>query len=74
MVRLHLYGDSDEDATIGTPIIKMPSFLKMTELAKNDESVKLTVFKEKQSSIEEDFGEFVNAEEPGEEDDRWLWA
>ena len=71
MVRLHLYGDADEDATTGTPIIKMPSFLKMTELAKNDESVKLTVFKEKQSSIEEDFGEFVNAEEPEEEDDRW---
>lgn len=71
MVRLHLYGDADEEAAPATPTVKLPSFLKMTELATNDDGVKLTIFKEKQNSIEEDFGSVFSEEEPEEEDDSW---
>lgn len=72
MVRLHLFGDTDEEATPGTPSTKIPSFLKMSELAKNDDGVKMTVFREKQQSIQEDFGDLVQQGDEEADDTGWV--
>lgn len=39
MVRLHMYGDRDQEAKDGTPVNKLPSFVAMAQLAKSDKAV-----------------------------------
>jgi predicted P-loop ATPase len=39
LVRLHLFGDQDEQAKVGTPVNKLPSHLAMMELATTDHRV-----------------------------------
>lgn len=41
LVRIHLFGGQDETAEKGTPGIKLPSFQAMSELAKENEKVRL---------------------------------
>ena len=36
LVRLHKFGDRDQEAKEGTPNSKLPSFIAMTKLASND--------------------------------------
>ncbi|MER2031012.1 MAG: virulence-associated E family protein [Solibacillus sp.] len=55
LVRLHLFDDLDEEAKPGTPINRMPSVKAMSEFAKKDERVKLTLAAERLKSVEEDF-------------------
>lgn len=55
LVRLHKFGDLDEDAKDGTPINKMPSYLAMQELAIADKEVKRIIVNEKIESAEHDF-------------------
>lgn len=50
LVRLHKYGDLDDEAKPDTPVNKLPSFVAMVNLASNDPRVK-------QQRLEEDFGE-----------------
>lgn len=57
LVRLHKFGDLDEDAKDGTPIVKMPSYLEMQELAMEDNEVKKKIVTEKIGSAADDFGE-----------------
>lgn len=40
LVRLHLFGAKDDDIVPGTPVVKMPSYSAMTELAIADEAVR----------------------------------
>lgn len=40
LVRLHLFGDKDDDIVPGTPVIKLPSYTAMTELAIADAAVR----------------------------------
>ena len=40
LVRLHLYREQDDQARAGTPAIRMPSYMAMSELARNDTEVK----------------------------------
>jgi len=42
LVRLHKFGDLDDDAKEGTPVNKLPSYLAMQELAEKDEMVRKT--------------------------------
>lgn len=46
LVRVHLFGQEDENATEGTPGNRMPSFTKMCEFAAQDEAVRLDLAKE----------------------------
>ena len=70
LVRLHKFRELDEDATQGTPTVKLPSYLKMLELASNDERVRLLKHRERQEEMKKDFGEYLS--EDGEaEEDRW---
>lgn len=39
LVRIHLFGDLDDDAKDGTPTVKRPSYQAMIELARKDEKV-----------------------------------
>lgn len=59
LVRIHLFGDKDEGAKEGTPTAKMPSFLAMTEFARNDKAVKLRLFEERTGEAVDDFAEVI---------------
>ena len=56
LVRLHKYGDLDDSAKAGTPVAKMPSFLSMSELARNDEKVRALLLEERRNAVSEMFG------------------
>lgn len=55
MVRLHKFGDLDEDKSSDTPITKMPSFLKMCEFAEQDKGCRATLNRERQAAAASDF-------------------
>ena len=62
LVRIHKFGVRDEEAKEGTPVNRTPSFTAMSELASEDETVKLTLGAERLSEAMEDF-EFDDEEE-----------
>ncbi|MGL5149746.1 MAG: VapE domain-containing protein, partial [Clostridium sp.] len=69
LVRIHKFGDLDEEVGFNTPTTKLPSYLKMIELARGDEGVKVTLGEERISAAKEDF----NVEEVSEViDTEWL--
>lgn len=74
LVRLHLYGDRDEDSREGTPVNKLPSYKEMTELALKDKAVKLALMRERQQELAEDFSTAVEVITPEEVDDSWKAA
>lgn len=55
LVRLHLYGELDADADPDTPINRLPSYTAMTDLAREDETVKVLVTKERLERAKLDF-------------------
>lgn len=63
LVRIHLFGDMDNEAKPHTAGNKMPSFMAMAEFARNNEAVKLRLVKD---AIKQDF------DDTPPEDDEWL--
>lgn len=57
MVRLHKFGDLDDEAKEGTPVNKLPSYKAMQKTATEDLEVKKQIAKERMESAQEDFGE-----------------
>ncbi|MEY8304868.1 hypothetical protein [Anaerosalibacter bizertensis] len=57
LVRLHKFGELDEEAKEGTPVNKLPSYLSMQKLAREDLEVKKTIASERMTSASEDFNE-----------------
>lgn len=55
MVRLHRFGDQDDDAKPGTPANRLPSFRLMQELALKDTDVSRLLAKERQEEANEAF-------------------
>lgn len=55
LVRLHKFGELDEDADPGTPTVKLPSYMAMLDFARNDEAVKLTMGEEKLIEAQSEF-------------------
>lgn len=55
MVRLHKFGDKDNEAKPGTPVNKLPSFRLMQELALRDKAVSRLLAKERQEEAAEAF-------------------
>ena len=55
MVRLHLFGDRDDEAKPGTPTSRLPSFRLMQDLALKDRKVSKLVAKERQEEANEAF-------------------
>ncbi len=55
LVRIHKFGDLDEDAKDGTPTNRLPSFKAMRELTLNDEAAKGLIIEERMLEAAEDF-------------------
>lgn len=58
LVRIHLFGEEDTGTKEGTPMNRRPSFLKMEELARQDNKVKRYFLKRMAQSANEDFEGF----------------
>ena len=71
LVRIHKFRDLDDEAKDGTPTVKLPSYLKMLELAAADEGVRKQIHKERTEDIRKDFGEFAVEDSA---DDDWALA
>lgn len=56
LIRLHKFGDQDDDAAPGTPTVKLPSYLAMLEFCQEDENVRSTLAEDILSRAQEDFG------------------
>lgn len=69
LVRIHKFGELDEDAELNTPIIKLPSYQAMMDFCREDEAVKLTLGEERLNTAKEDFTEI---EEGIDIDTEWL--
>lgn len=55
LVRIHKYGDQDNDAKEGTPVNKLPSFQAMSKLAMNDKAVSERTVRERYEQAKEAF-------------------
>ena len=55
LIRLHMYGDKDDEAKEGTPIVKMPSYTAMRQLATSDKAVTDILTKERIELTKEAF-------------------
>ena len=56
LVRIHKFGELDDEAKEGTPANRIPSFTKMSEFASSDIKVKQTLGEERMEKSQEDFG------------------
>ena len=56
LVRIHKFGELDDEAKEDTPVNRLPSFSKMSEFAADDKKVIVTIGKEKMQAAQEDFG------------------
>lgn len=68
LVRLHKYGELDEEAAPGTPTVKLPSYTAMQEFVSKDSEVRLLMHRERMAEAKADFSDL--AEE--EESDDWV--
>lgn len=68
LVRIHKYGELDDEAKEDTPANRLPSFSKMSEFALADEQVTQTLGRERMEKSQEDFGVVENTEI----DTKWL--
>ena len=66
LVRVHLFGEQDAEASEDTPINRMPSFTAMVDLARNDDKTKLALAKERIDKAREDF------DIPEDENPAWM--
>lgn len=57
LVRLHKFRNLDDKSAEDTPVSKLPSFKAMTELAVNDERVKLLLAEERRAQASAEFAE-----------------
>lgn len=72
LVRLHKFGDLDDDAKPGTPVNRLPSFTQMAAFALNDGGVAAAINQERYEKAVEDFGERVT-DTPAKKDDlNWI--
>lgn len=70
LVRIHRFGDKDENAGTDTPANKLPSFLEMVKLAGSDEKTKTVLGKEQAAELAKEF-DSVDVD-VSEEDFDWM--
>lgn len=70
LVRIHLYGDLDDDVKPKTPINKRPSSIAMGDFAREIPAIRKELAREKVASAKDDFEEFEIADD--EDSDEWL--
>lgn len=59
LVRIHLFGDKDQDADINTPAPKTPSFVAMEKFARDDPKVSKVLTLDRLKEIDADFGDLT---------------
>lgn len=70
LVRLHMYGEKDNEAKEGTPVNKLPSFVAMSKLAASDAPVAELIARERYQEAQQ---AFAGDGKPAEEADiNWL--
>lgn len=72
LIRLHMYGNQDDEAKEGTPVNKLPSFAAMSRLAISDKAVADLVAREKFEAAREAFSAPDQQEQQPEEDLSWI--
>lgn len=72
LVRLHRFGDLDDEAQPGTPTNRMPSYTAMCELAAQDQQVSGLLLRERWEEATEGFTAATGSEVSTEEDSSWL--
>lgn len=71
LIRIHKFGDLDDSAKDGTPVNKLPSYLKMNELANGDVEVSKLRNKETIAKAKDIFTS-LDSEVIDEDDSEWL--
>lgn len=74
LVRLHKFGDKDDNSAEGTPVTRLPSYSAMCEFAVNDKAVSTLLAQERRDAAVADFMGVVptTAAEPEDEDGDWM--
>ncbi|CAM5662520.1 Virulence-associated protein E OS=Lysinibacillus sphaericus OX=1421 GN=LS41612_04535 PE=4 SV=1 [Lysinibacillus sphaericus] len=67
LVRLHKYGDLDDEAKADTPVNKLPSFMQMGSFALNDAGVAAVMNQERYERAVADFGQPGDVATTGDE-------
>lgn len=67
LVRLHKFGELDDEAKPGTLTHQLPSYEAMQRMAAADTAVKATMAEERREELREAFGPGAEAAEPGDE-------
>lgn len=63
LVRLHKFGHLDDEATPGTPTVRLPSYSAMCDFAAEDGQVKETLGREREEQAKADFGVGVDQDD-----------
>ncbi|NRG43324.1 virulence-associated protein E [Bacillus sp. CRN 9] len=73
LVRLHKYGELDDEAKPDTPVNKLPSFTEMAAFALNDAGVAAILNQERYEQAVQDFGDTpADITPPAENDVSWI--
>ncbi|NRG44209.1 virulence-associated protein E [Bacillus sp. CRN 9] len=73
LVRLHKYGELDDEAKPDTPVNKLPSFTEMAAFALNDAGVAAILNQERYEQAVQDFGDSpADITPPAENDVSWI--
>ncbi len=72
LVRLHLFGDRDDDAKEGTPNNKLPSFMAMSRLALDDKPVAELIARERHEEAVTAFAAPDAAGQAAQDDLSWI--
>ena len=62
LVRLHKFGNEDQDTDINTPVAKLPSFVSMERFARELDKVSAIIARDKLKELSEDFGQLTEEE------------
>lgn len=72
LIRLHKYGELDDEAKADTPVNKLPSFTEMASFALNDAGVAAIMNQERYEQAVRDFGEPDASVPAADEDMNWM--
>ncbi|MCD7743995.1 MAG: virulence-associated E family protein [Lachnospiraceae bacterium] len=71
LVRLHKFGDKDDDAAPGTPVNRLPSYAEMGALAAQDSVVSALMVRERQEQAMKDY-EGLGLPAVADDDPNWM--
>jgi predicted P-loop ATPase len=70
LIRIHRFGDKDDDAAPGTPVNRLPSYNSMCEMAAHDQEVSGLLLKERWQEATSGFG--TVSETSSDDDTSWM--